>query len=71
MTATATATTCVVSFSDVQPSDYFYQLVQYLACHGLIGGDPDGTFRPGTVALRGQMAKLVYLAIQSGPACSR
>jgi hypothetical protein len=61
-TATATATACVVNFSDVTPSDYFYQPVQYLACHGVIGGYGDGTFRPYTNTTRGQMAKIVTLA---------
>jgi hypothetical protein len=50
-----------VSFSDVQPSDYFYGPVQYLACHGVIGGYADGTFRPYNNTTRGQMAKIVAL----------
>jgi hypothetical protein len=59
---TATATPCTVSFSDVQPSDYFYQPVQYLACRGVLGGYSDGTFRPYNPTTRGQLAKIVVLA---------
>lgn len=35
-----------MSFSDVHPSDYFYQAVAYLYCHGTISACADGTFRP-------------------------
>ena len=52
ITATATATACpTYNFSDVQPSDYFYVPVQYLACHGVIGGYSDGTYRPTSFPL--------------------
>jgi hypothetical protein len=61
-TATATATACVVNFSDVGTGDYFYGPVQYLACHGVIGGYADGTFRPYNNTTRGQMSKIVVLA---------
>jgi hypothetical protein len=71
-TATGTATPCAASFSDVGPSDYFYQPVLYLACRGVIGGYSDGTFRPYNNTTRGQMAKIVVLAyslpIQTPPA---
>jgi hypothetical protein len=59
--ATATATACAISFSDVAPTDYFYQPVLYLACHGVIGGYSDGTFRPYNQTTRGQLAKIVTL----------
>jgi hypothetical protein len=52
----------VVSFSDVTPADYFYDPVRYLACHGVIGGYSDGTFRPYNATTRGQMSKIVVLA---------
>jgi hypothetical protein len=58
-TATVTPVPCAVSFSDVSPSDYFYQPVLYLACHGVIGGYADGTYRPYNNTTRGQMAKIV------------
>ena len=57
-----TATPCVVTFTDVYPTDYFYQPVLYLACHGIVSGYADGTFRPYTNTIRGQLAKIVVLA---------
>ena len=50
---------CDLQFSDVQPSDYFYTPVQYLACRGVIGGYSDGTFRPYNQTTRAQLAKIV------------
>lgn len=69
-TATATptrtpgpsATPCSISFADVTPSDYFYTPVLYLACHGVISGYSDGTFRPYDNTTRGQVAKMATLA---------
>jgi hypothetical protein len=52
----------VVNFSDVGTGDYFYAPVQYLACHGVLGGYADGTFRPYNNTTRGQLAKIVTLA---------
>jgi len=46
---------------DVHPTDYFYQAVIYLACHGAISGYSDGTFRPYNNTTRGQMTKIVVL----------
>jgi hypothetical protein len=57
----ATATPCVISFSDVHPTDYFYAPVGYLACHGVISGYADGTFRPYNQTTRSQMVKIVVL----------
>jgi hypothetical protein len=48
-----------VSFSDVHETDYFYGPVQYLACHGVISGYADGTFRPYANTTRAQMVKIV------------
>ena len=59
---TATGTPCAMSFSDVNPSDYFYVLVRYLYCAGVISGYFDGTFRPYNTTTRGQMTKIVVLA---------
>jgi hypothetical protein len=69
-TATVTRTPCSISFSDVtDPTAYYYAPVLYLACHGVIGGYSDGTFRPFNNTTRGQMAKIVVgafgLAIQT------
>ena len=70
-TSTATTTpggnasptpTCGITFSDVNPSDYFYVSVMYLACHGVISGYADGTFRPYNNTTRGQLTKIVVLA---------
>jgi len=51
----------VVSFSDVQPGDYFAAGVRYLACHGVVSGYSDGTFRPYNQTTRAQLAKIVVL----------
>jgi hypothetical protein len=61
-TATSTNTPCSVSFSDVNPPDYFYVPVMYLACHSVISGYADGTFRPYNDTTRGQLSKIVVLA---------
>jgi hypothetical protein len=52
-TTTPTPTPCVVNFSDVSPSDYFYPAVVYLYCHGAISGYADGSFRPYNNTTRG------------------
>jgi hypothetical protein len=57
-----TPTRCPVTFSDVQPSDYFYAAVQYLYCRGVISGYADNTFRPYNNTTRGQLCKIVVLA---------
>jgi hypothetical protein len=54
-------TPCALSFSDVHTTDYFYTPVQYLACHGVISGYGDNTFRPYNTTTRGQMVKIVVL----------
>jgi hypothetical protein len=59
---THTATAAPVHFADVQPTDYFYVPVQYLASRGVISGYADGTFRPYNNTTRGQLAKIVVLA---------
>jgi hypothetical protein len=60
--ATATATSCPMTFTDVQPSDYFYVPVRYLYCGGVISGYSDNTFRPYNNTTRGQLCKIVVLA---------
>jgi hypothetical protein len=57
-----TATPCPMSFSDVQPSDYFYEGVRYLYCDGAISGYSDGTFRPYNNVTRAQICKIIVLA---------
>jgi hypothetical protein len=46
----------------VHPTDYFYEPVTYLYCHGTISGYGDNTFRPYNYTTRGQLAKIVVLA---------
>ena len=58
-TPNATATPCTLSFSDVTATDYFYTPVLYLACHGVISGYSDGSFRPYNPTTRAQLAKIV------------
>ena len=59
---TLTPTPCAISFSDVQPSDYFYEPVRYLYCRDVVSGYDDGTFRPYNLTTRSQTAKIVALA---------
>ena len=61
-TPTATPTLCPITFTDVDPSQYFYTAVQYLYCHGAISGYADNTFRPYNYTSRGQICKIVVLA---------
>ena len=61
-TPTATPTPCAITFTDVYPTDYFYDAVQYLYCHGAISGYSDNTFRPYNNVTRGQLCKIVVLA---------
>jgi fibronectin-binding autotransporter adhesin len=51
------------SFSDVHVEDFFYEPVRYLNCHGVISGYADGTFRPFNLTTRGQLSKIVVLAV--------
>lgn len=62
VTPTPVTTPCAITFTDVQPTDYFYQAVQYLYCHGAISGYADNTFRPYNNTTRGQLSKIVALA---------
>ncbi len=68
----ASPTPCDAAFSDVQPADYFYTPVRYLACHAVISGYADGTFRPYANTTRAQQVKIVVLgfgqAITTPPA---
>jgi S-layer homology domain len=60
-TPTDTVTPCTIPFTDVLPSDYFYEAVRYLYCHGVISGY--GTlFLPYNLTTRGQLTKIVILA---------
>jgi hypothetical protein len=50
-------------FSDVPSTDPFYCYVETAFAHSIISGYADGTFRPGNLATRGQICKIVYSAI--------
>lgn len=54
---------CTAQFPDVppppQPGSTFYSYVRCLACRSIIGGFPDGTFRPNSDVTRGQLSKIV------------
>jgi N-acetylneuraminic acid mutarotase len=56
-----TVTACGVTFSDVHPTDYFYEPVTYLACRNVISGYADHTFRPYNNTTRAQQVKIVVL----------
>jgi subtilisin family serine protease len=57
-----TATPCPMTFTDVQPGDFFYEGVRYLYCAGAISGYADNTFRPYNNMTRGQLTKVIVLA---------
>jgi hypothetical protein len=59
---TNTVTPCAMTFTDVNPPDFFYVPVRYLYCAGVISGYADNTFRPYANTTRGQMTKIVVLA---------
>lgn len=50
-------------FFDVPPDSWPAPYVSYLACHAIINGYPDGTFRPNNNVTRGQLMKMVVLAM--------
>ena len=50
------------TFNDVAPDSAFYSFVETAVAHGILSGYPDGSFRPGNVATRGQISKIIYLA---------
>jgi hypothetical protein len=50
---------CNIQFSDVPPGSTYYPYVTCLACRNVLGGYPDGTFRPGNDVTRGQLSKIV------------
>jgi hypothetical protein len=60
-TPTRTVTPCPITFTDILPTDYFYQALRYLYCAGVISGYSDNTFRPGNNTTRAQMCKIIVL----------
>ncbi len=53
---------CNLTFSDVQPTNYFYDGLRYLFCDGVVSGYEDNTFRPSNTATRGQLSKIIVLS---------
>jgi len=51
-------------FSDVPTSYVFYPYVETLVAHSAVSGYNDGTFRPGNNLSRGQLAKVLSIAIR-------
>jgi len=49
-----------VVFPDVTPEHWSYDDVMYLYRNGIIGGFPDGTFRPEAPITRQEMATMLY-----------
>jgi len=53
-----------MNFTDVNTSDWFYTYVHCLYCEGAISGYADHTFRPFNNTTRGQMTKIIVLALR-------
>ena len=51
-----------MTFTDVHPTDYFYEAVRYLYCHGAISGYAGNIFLPYNNTTRGQLSKIIVLA---------
>jgi hypothetical protein len=51
------------TFSDVPRENTFYCFVETAVQHGIVNGYTDGTFRPNNSATRGQISKIVHLAV--------
>jgi hypothetical protein len=70
------------SFADVAPGSAFYAAVETAVCHGILSGYACGGpgepcdsahrpyFRPSASATRGQIAKIVYLALAPQQSCA-
>jgi hypothetical protein len=52
-------------FTDVLPTDPFYCFVETAYDQDVITGYADGTFRPYSDVIRGQLSKMVYSAVYS------
>jgi hypothetical protein len=56
-----------VAFTDVQQADWYYTYVQATGVADVMSGYSDNTFRPSASATRGQVAKILALALFSEP----
>jgi hypothetical protein len=59
------------TFSDVPTTNPFYTYIETAACHEIISGYADGTFRWGADATRGQISKIVYNAVLDVGVCAK
>lgn len=50
------------SFSDVSESNPYYKSIEFLKTEGIIGGYPDGTFKPEQVVNRAEALKMILNA---------
>ncbi len=53
----------VPRFTDVGLDNSFYTYVETAANKGIISGYQNGSFKPGVASTRGQVSKVVFLAI--------
>lgn len=58
----ATSVQATSTFSDVSPSHWAYKSIMNLTSNGVIGGYPDGTFRPNNSITREEAAKIIVFA---------
>jgi len=54
-----------LSYSDVNPTDWYYSVIQSAAKQGIVKGYPDGTFLPNIQISRQEMAIMIFRAIDS------
>jgi hypothetical protein len=69
-TPTASPTPCTIHFTDVFPSDFFYEAVRYLYCHGIMFGYPDNTFRPFDIINTMTRAEIAGIIARASTGCS-
>ncbi len=50
-------------YPDVPPSYWAYAYIKTATHKQWVGGYPDGTFRPGNLATRAELSKILYLAL--------
>ena len=55
-------TDAAAAFSDVPATQWYYEYVDKLYASGVVGGFPDGTFRPQSNVTTGQALKMILLA---------
>ena len=55
------------TFNDVDAGNVFYLYIEATAARGIVSGYSDGTFRPGNLATRAQLSKMLYLTLTTRP----